>query len=47
VGRRGARRGVRETRRARGARRKWRGKRERCWREERERMTMNMKRRIK
>jgi hypothetical protein len=26
-------------------RRKWRGKRERCWREERERMTMNMKRR--
>jgi hypothetical protein len=25
-------------------RRKWRGKRERCLREERERMTMNMKR---
>ena len=28
----------------RGARRQWRGKREMCWREERERMTMNMKR---
>jgi hypothetical protein len=28
--------------RARGVRKKWRGKRERCWRTERERMTMNM-----
>ena len=34
----------RETRRPRGARRQWRGKREMCWREERERMTMNIKR---